>query len=121
MLLIWLCCTLAYSTPLGTAQANDSIRENTAIPPEWAPSSWIQLRGYVSNLTEENRFTLSTEWREFEIDTSELPYNPALDESNQQIEMSDYIQVTGHVVDHFLRGPSIRAITITTLFEDHPN
>lgn len=76
--------------------------------------SRMVLQGTVTDVSK-GAFTLNTGVRDITVEVEEMPYDPLDDEGYQQIEVGDYVSVTGQMDYDFIDGQELAATAITTL------
>lgn len=77
------------------------------------PSRMI-LQGTVVSVSDEE-FTIHTGVRDVTVEVEEMSYNPLDEEGYQQIEVGDYVSVTGQMDYDFLEGQELVASVVTTI------
>ncbi len=75
------------------------------------------LRGVVTRVNG-REFTVDSGLREITVDTRELGYDPTDDVGYQQIDVGDYVSVTGDFDSTFWEGRQLIANSVVTLYED---
>jgi uncharacterized protein YdeI (BOF family) len=63
-------------------------------------------------------FTVDTGVRELTVDTSDMLYDPTDDFGYQQIDVGDYVSVTGEMEEEFWEGRELMADSVVTIDDD---
>lgn len=107
-----------YVENLGTYFYASSADEEDAFVTITSPVvvSQTVVQGTVTDVTDEE-FTISTGSRLIRVETEEMAYDPLDDLGYQQIDVGDYVSVTGRIDDDFFEGRELVAERITTLYD----
>ena len=77
----------------------------------------VTVRGTVAEV-DGREFTIDTGARELTVDTIALGYNPLDDKGFQQIDVGDYVSVTGTMDNDLWEGRELTADYVVTLLDD---
>lgn len=75
------------------------------------------VRGTVTSVTG-REFTINTGLRQLTVDTIAMPYNPLDDKGYQQIDVGDYVSVSGSMDYDFWEKRQLMADSVITLWDD---
>lgn len=67
---------------------------------------------------ESDEFTIDAGTESIRVDVDEMPYDPLDAEGYQQIEVGDFVSVTGNIDQDFFEGRELKASSVITLSEE---
>ena len=75
------------------------------------------IRGRVTEITDDDEFTIDQGTRQVTVDVDELENNPLDDEGYQKIDVGDYVSVQGEMDDDLFEGRELKATSVITLWD----
>jgi uncharacterized protein YdeI (BOF family) len=111
-----------YVESLGTYFYANSTDEESATDFTWVDytpltAGYTTLRGTVESKVGRN-FTIDIGIQDITVDTATMSYNPLDDAGYQQVDVGDYVRVSGMMDYDFWEGRELEATSVITLMED---
>lgn len=97
--------------------ANAADEEDVTLVNSVYTDAGLILRGEVTNVNG-REFTIDTGSRSMIIDTDEMVYNPLDEKGYQQIDVGDFVEVTGSLDVDVFEKTEVKAERVITLIED---